>query len=224
MGSDVKKQFMTLAGYPLFFHALRRFDQLPTLTELILVTPSEGLPKEAHALLGSLSHPVRLIKGGVRRQDSVAAALAALEHPGEVVMVHDGARPFPPLACVEELARTSLAGGGLLATRATDTVKVATPGQTVSQTLDREAIWLAQTPQAIRADLAPAAHRAFADPDQTYTDEASYLETQGIEVTLVASPPENFKVTYPSDLLRAEAMLSEVEPARCPLALAGVFR
>ena len=149
-----------------------------------------------------------------RRQDSVAAGLAALGEPYDVALVHDAARPFPDPADIDRLAReVQRAGGGLLAMRSPDTVKRAGPTGRVTQTLDRAAIWLAQTPQAIRADLVPRAIEALR-AEETVTDEATLLEQWGVEVVLVESSARNFKITHERDLAWAEAWLAANENHR----------
>jgi 2-C-methyl-D-erythritol 4-phosphate cytidylyltransferase len=208
LGGPVPKQCLMLGDRPLFAWSLRLFDQMPEVTEVALVTPREGLPDGMDAWLKGLRVPTRLVAGGRRRQDSVAAGLEALTLPCDVALTHDAARPFAPLHAVQRLAReTATHGGGLLATRATDTVKLATGDGMVAQTLDRRRVWLAQTPQAIRADLLERAIEALRRPDVDVTDEASLLESWGVPVALVEAPASNFKITTAEDMARAEAWI-----------------
>ena len=233
LGAGAPKQFRALAGRPLFAHSLRLFDALAWVERIALVLPPGGLPADLRDELTLLRHEVRCVEGGARRQDSVAAGLAALCEPAaglpstsslqppasslEVVLVHDVARPFAEPALIERLARVALeSGGGLLAARAADTVKRARAGAgelggppRVAETLDRRTIWLAQTPQAIRGDLVARAIAELRRPDLDVTDEAMLLESWGIEVALVESPPENFKITTAADFARAAALMSD---------------
>ena len=147
--------------------------------------------------------------GGARRQDSVANGLAALTVPYDVALVHDAARPFPDPEAVARLATLTVAtGGGLLAAPATDTVKRADGEGRVAETLDRNGIWLAQTPQAIRADLVGRAIADLRSPGLEVTDEAALLERWGVPVALVDGGAGNFKVTRPADLRLAEALVA----------------
>jgi 2-C-methyl-D-erythritol 4-phosphate cytidylyltransferase len=133
----------------------------------------------------------------------------------DLALVHDVARPFPDPAVIARLARLAMVhGGGLLAVRAADTVKRAQPDgadggrRLVAETLDRESIWLAQTPQAIRGDLVARAIADLRRLDLEVTDEASLLESWGLPVALIESSADNFKITHPADFARAEALLS----------------
>ena len=206
-GSDAK-QFAPLAGRPLYMHSLEVFGALDFVNQIVLVTPAGGLPARAEAQMAAVVPEVIRVRGGDRRQDSVAAGLAALRGAAQVVLVHDVARPFPPPAAIEKLAVAAVeSGGGLLATPCTDTVKVGTAEGHVERTLDRRRIWLAQTPQAIRADLVARAAVHLRQLQTHYTDEAALLESWGVRVALIESGPENFKITHPADLARAEAMM-----------------
>lgn len=210
LGSAWPKQFLPLAGRPLFAYSLRLFDALPYVTQIVLVLPETGVPEAQRHELAPLTHPLVCVTGGARRQDSVAAGLAALTVPCDLALIHDVARPFADPVAIERLARlTMLTGGGLLALRSPDTVKRADAENYVAETIDRAAIWLAQTPQSIRADLVPRAIAALRRSDCTVTDEASLLEQWGIKVALVESSARNFKITHQDDLAWAEALLME---------------
>ena len=207
-GGGIPKQFRMLAGLPVFAHAMRAFDAMDCVGQLALVLPAEGLPPECEPALHNLSKPLVCVLGGARRQDSTAAGLAALHPPFSVALVHDAARPFPDATAVAMLVSEAiLHGGGILAARATDTVKRDNGAGSVEETLDRQAIWLAQTPQAIRADLVPRAIAELRDPNCDVTDESMLLERWGLPVRLVESSPENFKITRAEDFARAERLL-----------------
>lgn len=207
-GANQPKQFVDLAGQPVFTYSLQRFDRLAFVGQIALVVPPDGFPEEFRPWLDCIETPLVEVRGGTRRQDSVGNGLAALTESYEVAMVHDAARPFASPQAIEALAFVAReAGGGLLAQRCTDTVKQARDGQ-VERTLDRDSIWLAQTPQAIRADLVERAIEAFHDPTRNYTDEAALLEGWSIPVRLIESSAENFKITHVHDLLRAEALVN----------------
>jgi 2-C-methyl-D-erythritol 4-phosphate cytidylyltransferase len=214
LGGRLPKQFQMLGFHPVFAHSLRLFDSLSFVNEIALVLPNDGLPYSLQTELEQLNHTVRYVEGGLRRQDSVAEGLAALQGPYDVALIHDAARPFPDPVAIQQLVVEAIRhGGGLLATQAIDTVKRSDGNGTVAETLDREQIWLAQTPQAIRADLVPQAIEDLRQPDQDFTDEASLLEHWGLKVALVESDRKNFKITHPLDLVLAESILgSEPNP------------
>lgn len=209
-GEGTPKQFLMLGDRPVFAHSLRLFDSLPFVTGIVLVVPREGgLPPEHRKWIDELEHPAKCVPGGMRRQESVANGLAAMSIEYDVALVHDAARPFPDPEAIMQLAREAAnCGGGLLAARSPDTVKRSSAGDRVAETLDRETIWLAQTPQAIRANLVARAIEELNRPDVEVTDEAALLERWGVPVALVESSIHNFKITKAADLVYARALLN----------------
>lgn len=220
MGAECPKQFLALAGVPVLARTVRIFSQLPEISTIIVAAPAAYLD-ETREMLGRFLPPgvVTVVVGGATRQDSVRAGLAALPPEVDLVAVHDGVRPLlaPELAraC---LAAATVAGAALLAIPVNDTVKESRDGATVSATLSRQHLWLAQTPQAARRDLLLAAFAAAERDGFAGTDEASLLERIGCEVSLVMGSERNLKITRPGDLPLAEALLQEQTAAGgCPL-------
>ncbi len=211
MGGPRPKQFLTLGGLPVLVRTLRVFCNLPEVGSIIVAAPAAHLA-ETEALLTRYlpgAAPVRLVAGGECRQQSVQAGLAVVPGTAEIVAVHDGVRPL----LTPELFRHCLAaaveyGAAMLALPVRDTVKVVDGGQLVGATVDRQHLWLAQTPQMARLDLLL---RAFAEADKDNfqgTDEASLLERIGCRVKVVMGAERNLKITRPEDLGLAEALLA----------------
>jgi len=150
------------------------------------------------------------VAGGQHRSESVAKALELCA--GEIVVVHDAARPLvtPGLieAVVGELAAEEEAAGVIAATPVTDTIKQASDGGQVERTFDRSGLWAVQTPQAFRAE---ALREALADPDSLpdATDDAALVERRGGRILIHSTSPDNIKVTTRFDLLVAELLLRE---------------
>lgn len=206
-GGGVAKQFLPLAGRLVFEWSLARLASVDSVAEVVLVGPASGLPEGVPREFPALPVPARWVAGGPRRQDSVAAGLRAAAAECDVVLVHDAARPFPPVEAIPTLARRTVeTGGGLLAIPATDTVKVAAPDDTVEATLDRSRLRLAQTPQAVRADRIGPLVRLL-ESDREFTDESAALEALGVRVAIVPGDATNFKITLPGDVARAEAVI-----------------
>ncbi len=213
LGADRHKALVPLAGRPLVEHCLRTLLALPELDPVILVGHRDDRAALA-AVIARLPRPVTLVDGGARRQDSVAAGLAALPHTTRLVLVHDAARPFVPVDRIEALiASAQRTGAALLAVRVADTIKEARPGgdaPLVERTLPRDRLWAAQTPQAfafavLERLLADAAARAL-----NVTDEASLFEAAGLEVAFVEGSRLNFKITTGEDLAMAQALLGQL--------------
>jgi 2-C-methyl-D-erythritol 4-phosphate cytidylyltransferase len=213
MGSAVEKQFLPLRGIPILAHTLRVFEQSPEVGGIVLVVaPQQRQALESEVLV---PHPceklLRVIDGGPERQDSVANGIRAIPLDSELVVVHDGVRPLVSVDLLEEVLEAAHHhGAAIAAIPAGDTVKQA-ENQKVVATLKRETIWLAQTPQAFHANLLRRAYEKAAQDRVIVTDDAALVERIGAAVHLVRGSPENIKVTTPSDLVVAEAILTQRE-------------
>jgi 2-C-methyl-D-erythritol 4-phosphate cytidylyltransferase len=152
--------------------------------------------------------PVKITPGGVERQDSVRIALGLTSSEGELVIVHDAARPLatPPIfeACIAAAAR---AGGAIAAIPVADTLKRVNDG-VIAATVARTSLWQAQTPQAFRRDVLVTAHRRAVDEGIVATDDADLVERTGVPVEVVEGSTANIKITTPSDLAMVEAIIA----------------
>jgi 2-C-methyl-D-erythritol 4-phosphate cytidylyltransferase/2-C-methyl-D-erythritol 2,4-cyclodiphosphate synthase len=207
MGTSVPKQLLDLGGRPVLQHSVRLFDRHPAVTELVVVLPP-ALVGQSATVVGPTARTCRVVAGGVRRQDSVAAGAAALSDQVEIVLVHDAARPFADEALIDRVvAGVKHHGAAVPALAARDTVKQRGPTGCVERTLARDEIWLAQTPQGFRRDVLLAAFQE-ADRGGEATDEAMLVERAGLPVAIVDGDPRNVKITTPDDLAVARARLS----------------
>ncbi|MEA2666928.1 MAG: 2-C-methyl-D-erythritol 4-phosphate cytidylyltransferase [Candidatus Eremiobacteraeota bacterium] len=206
------KQLVELAGKPMVAWSVDAFAAMPEITELVVVTEPEMIERIEAVVHPRVAHAtVRVVPGGADRQASVRNGLDALSPEVTAVLVHDGARPLVLTSDVRAGMRPVRPGtASLLATPVIDTIKVAEPGGKVTRTLDRATLWAAQTPQfATARDL----RRAHADAQRNglppATDDAALLERAGLDVVIVEGAAENFKITLPHDLVRAEALLQQ---------------
>jgi 2-C-methyl-D-erythritol 4-phosphate cytidylyltransferase len=218
MGGEVPKQYLQVAGATLLEHSLRSLLACARLAAVaVVVHPQDGRADS----LPTLTDPrVRRVTGGERRADSVLAgldALAAEADSGAWVLVHDAARPCLRPADVERLMAVAGAGsaGAILAEPIADTVKLADADGLVVRTLDRTALWRAQTPQMFRLGQLRAALAAALDRGAMVTDEASAMELAGHRIRLVPGPRRNLKVTLPEDLELAGWYLAGAEERGC---------
>jgi len=211
MACNRPKQFLQLAGTPIIFHTLKPFELCDSIHEVIVVLPAEESAEFlAQAGKRGLRKLARVVPGGATRADSVKRGLQAVRAAtAEIVAVHDGVRPF---VTVEEIAETIAAaqrdGAAILATPATDTIKVV-EGGTVIKTLARQSLRQALTPQCFRYDLLRRAYDQADVSDPSLTDESVLVERLGHPVTIVEGSARNIKITTPRDLLLAEALLHE---------------
>ena len=209
------KQLVELAGKPMVAWSVEAFAAMPEVAEIVIVTEPEFVElMETVAQSRVRDGAVRVVRGGETRQDSVRAGLEALSGHIAAVMVHDGARPLVQTADVRAGMRPVRHGtASLLAIPVVDTIKVASAEGKVTRTLDRDTLWAAQTPQfATARDLRRAHADAVRHNSAPATDDAALLERAGLDVVLVEGAAENFKVTLPGDLVRAEALLRAREP------------
>ncbi len=176
--------------------------------EIIIAARREEWAQVEAALPKELRAQTRLIEGGENRQQSVFNLVLAAQ--SEWILVHDAARPLVLPELVERVCAAALrTGAALAAMRVCDTVKRAQSGENVvSETLKREDIWLAQTPQVFRREIFLKALKGAENDDFIGTDCASLVERLGIApVALVEGEATNFKVTFAQDLQRAEELL-----------------
>ncbi|HKS07907.1 MAG TPA: 2-C-methyl-D-erythritol 4-phosphate cytidylyltransferase [Pyrinomonadaceae bacterium] len=210
MASDLPKQFLQLAGTPIIFHTLKPFELCDSIQEVIVVLPPEASAAFlAQAGKHDLRKLTRVLPGGVTRADSVKRGLMAIRSAtAEIVAVHDGVRPFVTVEEIEETVETARRdGAAILATPVTDTIKVV-DGQAVVETLARQNLRQALTPQCFRYELLRQAYDTADVNDPALTDESSLVERLGHKVTIVDGSPRNIKITTPRDLLNAETFLS----------------
>jgi len=207
MGTTIPKAFLTLGGIPMVVHSLRTLSLVPGLTSITLVigADQEAVSRDVLHRYGSWPVAVRLAHGGPERQDSVAAGLQMIEANADLVLIHDAARPFVSLSCVQTCVDTAAAhGAAIVAVAAHDTIKRVEPDMVIVETLDRGRIWLAQTPQVFLAALLRDAFERARRDGITATDDATLVEHLGHPVRIVAGDPTNRKITTPDDLRWAE--------------------
>ena len=210
MGTLLPKPFLALAGVPLLIHTMWSLTQSSLITKLVIVVAPERetLLRDILDVRGPFSVPTCIVHGGPERQDSVRLGLAALDTECEIVVIHDAARPFIAAEIIDRsVAVAAEVGGALVAIPARDTIKRVDPYGTVRETVPRQNLWLAQTPQTFRVPLIRAAHARALRERVAATDDAALVEQLGGQVKVVLGDPLNFKITTPDDLRLAEALL-----------------
>ena len=208
-GSQIPKQFIELAGKPVVVYAIERFAEASSIDEIVVVVTSENIPR-----LGGvhIAKPIHIVTGGATRAESVANGLRAVDDDGDIVAVHDGARPFVSADEIDRMiAKAKETGAACLVAPVTDTIK-SISGNEITATLDRDKLRRALTPQAFRTDLL---RRAFelGDVSETVTDECYLVEKLGHPISLVEGSARNIKITTAEDLRVAE-MIMESEKVR----------
>ncbi|MEW6448622.1 MAG: 2-C-methyl-D-erythritol 4-phosphate cytidylyltransferase [Bacillota bacterium] len=217
MGDGPKKQYRLLGGLPVISRTLTVFEQVERISDVVLVVP----PGEEEYCRKEIVEPGRyrkvkaVVPGGRHRQDSVWAGLQHLSGRPEVVVVHDGVRPLVRPEYVNAAIEAAVSwGAAVVAVPAKDTVKTVGPEGFIMQTLPRERVYLAQTPQAFRFKVLFEAHRRARQEGFYGTDDTVLVERMGLPVKVVAGGYENIKITTPEDLTVARAMIGEGMPLR----------
>ena len=210
MGSQLPKPFLPVGGIPLLIHTLRVITQSTLISKIIIVVAPEreALCRDMLHSYATFRIPLSVVHGGAERQDSVRLGLAALDPTSEIVAIHDAARPFLDREILDRSIETAaIYGGALVAVPARDTIKRVGEDGTVVETIPRQQLWLAQTPQAFRVPLIREAHARALAEGVVVTDDAALLERFGKMVKIVPGSYQNFKITTPEDLKVAEAFL-----------------
>lgn len=210
IGGDRPKQYQRLAGKPLLQHTLDRLDQVPNIAGGVIALAHED-PFWAE-IEAPHSWSLTTCVGGAERNDSV---LAALEHlnavaaPEDWVLVHDAARPLVRLEDIARLRDVAMCNGvgGILAVPVADTLKRATSTARIEQTVDRQQLWRALTPQLFPLQALREALRQARAAGVVVTDEAQAMERVGVQPHLVQAAADNLKITHPEDWALAEHIL-----------------
>jgi len=213
MGAQINKQYLLLAGKPIVAHTLKALEDAPFIDEIYVIVPEAEIPycREHVVERYDLTKVRGIVAGGAERQNSVMNGLRALTGADvdDLVLIHDGVRPFISLPVLEKSVETAREkGGALVAVPVKDTVKIVVDG-IVRETPLRETLWLAQTPQTFRYSIIMAAHEIAAAERYLGTDDASLVEWMGKDVHIVLGDYRNIKITTPEDLVMAEAFLHE---------------
>lgn len=213
MMSEVPKQYMAVHGESMLLRSIRTLMSNPVVDGVVVVLAPDD--SGFNDLPGDIQSQVVIATGGETRSDSVAAGVKALiEHAGldAWALVHDAARPLlssRDLVNLVSLVTQSEAGGGLLATPVSDTLKRAQENDCVAATIDRAQLWQAQTPQMFKAGPLLSAINQAQQDGVALTDEASAMEHTGMTPLMVAAMDPNFKVTRAADLDLASAWLAQ---------------
>jgi 2-C-methyl-D-erythritol 4-phosphate cytidylyltransferase len=215
MGSDIPKQYLLLNDKTVLEHTLRVFDLHDSVGEIIIVVSEED--EYWPALDLAISKPLHKVNGGKERSDSVFNALKFLDgkaSSADWILVHDAARP-----CLRNEDLTLLLDtlyehevGGILAVPVRDTMKRSLANNhVIKETVAREHLWHALTPQMFRFGLLIEAFKSAMNENKVITDEASAMELAGYHPVLVEGHADNLKITRPEDLALAAFFLRQVD-------------
>ena len=200
MGGGVDKAFISLVDKPVVAWSLLAFERCADIDRIVLVVRKEQLiASKAVVKMFGISKLDKIVAGGNRRQESVAAGLAACDLDTRYVVIHDAARPLVKPELVSELVKQVKRAPAVTVGRPmTDTVKLCEKGSTVAKTVDREKLWTVQTPQAFQVKELRAAYKALGAKE--VTDDCMAVELNGVAVKILTNLQPNFKITTVEDL------------------------
>lgn len=205
---EIKKQFVEIGGVPALLRTARVFAACPRVGEIVVVAPQSDVDG-CRNLLREVEKVTKVIAGGKTRQQSAKRGFDAINPKADFVAIHDAARCLVTEKMLNDTFDAAYRyGAAAAAEKAVDTVKRADVNGMVRETLNREEIWLAKTPQVFQAEVYRAACYLAERDGFSGTDDLSLAERLGFPVKLVPCGEENPKLTYPSDVPRMEAILA----------------
>ncbi len=216
MGASTNKQFLLLDNKPIIVHTLQIFEECRPVDGVYLVVNQKDLPVIQEEILETyrFNKVMKLVIGGRLRQDSVRNGLEAIESPCDIVIIHDGARPFVSPAFIEKgIFLMEMFDAIIPALPVKDTIKVISKEGFVQKTLERDSLWHVQTPQTFKHDLIVRAYREGMAKKLCGYDDATFLEFIGKKVKVIEGSPYNIKITTPEDLIIAKGILSQLKGA-----------
>jgi len=209
MGVNKNKQYIVLGNKPVLAHTIEKFEKSPLVHEIILIIKSDELEYCKNNIIKTYGFKKvkKIVPGGKERQDSVYNGIKAIDE-GNVVLVHDGARPFVSENIIEDSIKGSLKYNAcVVGVPVKDTIKVVSEDNLILDTPNRKTLWQVQTPQAFKYEILKRAYDKAYEENFTGTDDASLVENLGYKVKMIMGNYENIKITTKEDLRFADSLL-----------------
>ena len=208
MGSKISKQYIELKGKPILYYTLTKFINCKDIDNIVLVLPKDEIDYCTKSILKKYSLKVdKIVEGGKERQDSVYNALKEIEN-SEIVLIHDGARPFISNRIIEEgIKFAELYGAAAPGVTPKDTIKIKDDFSFSKETPNRNTLVSIQTPQVFKLDIIKECHEKVKNDKIVVTDDTMVIEMYNNKVYLYDGDYTNIKVTTPEDLILAEKLV-----------------
>ncbi len=208
MGSKINKQFLLIDNKPILAHSIGAFNRLKFIDEIILVSKAEEVDycrKEIIYKYG-FNKVTKIVKGGKERQDSIYNGIISLNNKTDIVLTHDGARPFiKNEAIIKGIEGAIEHGACVIGVPLKDTIKVIEDENIVHHTPKRSLLWAAQTPQCFQVRLLKEGYEYAISEGIVGTDDSSLVEKKGYPVKMIMGNYDNIKITTPEDLVIGES-------------------
>lgn len=213
MKRKLNKQFLTIDNTPVLEHTLRKFDKSKYVDYIIVVIKETDISYLGEVLSKlKLNKKFKIVYGGPTRPDSIFNALKNLPEETEIVLTHDGARPFIDTELIDlSIEKVNETGSLVVGVPVKDTIKVSKSNMNVDFTPVRSELFQIQTPQVFLKDIIVSAYNRLMEEDFTGTDDASFVEKNGGKVKILMGSYKNIKITTPEDLLIAEVLINSTD-------------
>lgn len=213
MKRKLNKQFLTIDNTPVLEHTLKKFDKSKYVDYIIVVIKETDISYLGEVLSKlKLNKKFKIVYGGQTRPDSIFNALKNLPEETNIVLTHDGARPFIDTELVDlSIEKVNETGSLVVGVPVKDTIKVSKSNMNVDFTPVRSELFQIQTPQVFLKDIIVSAYNRLMEEDFTGTDDASFVEKNGGKVKILMGSYKNIKITTPEDLLIAEVLINSTD-------------
>jgi len=212
MGSKINKQFIAIDGKPILAHTIEKFEKCRYIDEIILVSKEEEIEYCRKEIVRKykFNKVANIIRGGKERQDSIYNGILALNERTNIVLTHDGARPFIKIENIKDGILGVVENGAcVVGVPVTDTIKVVKEDSNIESTPKRSMLWAAQTPQCFYKDLLIKGYESAIKEGFSGTDDSSIVERIGYDVKMIMGSYDNIKITTPEDIVLAESLFKD---------------
>lgn len=217
MKSTIAKQYIELKGRTILSYTVETFEKSDNIDEIILVTSQEVIDFVTKNIVNKyqFTKVKAVVAGGAERQDSVYNGLKKVSKDTDVVLIHDGVRPFVNDSYITKLESIAMEFGAcVLGAPVKDTIKICDSEGYIVDTPNRSTLWLAQTPQCFKYDVIINAYEKAYKEGYTGTDDSVLVEKTGVKVKMVEGDYNNIKITTPEDLYIGEVILENLLKGR----------
>lgn len=213
MNMGINKQFLTIDDIPILAHTIKKLEKSKYIDFLeIIVKESDMCYVEDILEKYKFNIDYKIVFGGKERQDSIYNGILNMPDKTDIVLTHDGARPFVSVSKIDEAIENVFETGAcVLANPVKDTIKVSLDGKIVDYTPNRDMLWQVQTPQVFKADILKKAYEQAYAEDYYGTDDCSLVEKTGVKVKLIYNSYDNIKITTREDLSIANILVKKVK-------------
>ena len=212
MNSDINKQYINICGVPVLARSIGVFQECKLINEIIVVVNKDDIIFCKKNIIDTyeFTKVTQIVAGGDSRQKSVLNGLNAVNKDTEIVLIHDGARPFVKIKNImDSIKGASEYGACVVGTPVKDTIKFVKSGEEIDSTPNRDILWAAQTPQSFKREILMEGYRKAIEDNFIGTDDSVLVERLGIQVKIIMGSYENIKITTPEDIIIAESILKD---------------